>query len=322
MFGFLNLNPIFVENLFGTGINIYWYGVLITTAVILGIIVATLDCKRKGYSTDLPLDMALIAVIFAVIGARLYYVVFDTGGYFRSDTFSEWIVKVVSIWDGGLAIYGAVIGAAIGLFLYSRFNKKYTFVQLLDLGVAPLALGQAIGRWGNFFNQEAFGNPVTRIEWQWFPYALFMENPKDADPGWYQATFFYESMWCLALAVFLYWFFKKQKYAGQAMILYFTLYGFERSLVELLRQDSLLIPGTGIRVSSLLSALLCLTGVALLLYFSKHLPKPREKKIEMPESEEPKNITEESADEPPEDTAENTIEEEDTAAPEIPEDKH
>lgn len=288
LFGLLNVDPVFIKNLLGTGINIYWYGVLITTAVVAGIVVATYDCKRKGYSTDLPLDIALIAVVFAVIGARLYYVIFDTSGYFKLGTLGERLYKIIAIWDGGLAIYGAIIGAILAVFLYSRFNKKYTFLQLMDMGVAPLALGQAIGRWGNFFNQEAFGNPVTRVEWQWFPYALHMDDPKGAAAGWYQATFFYESMWCLALAIFLFWFFKKQKYAGQAVILYFTLYGLERAFVELLRQDSLYIPNTNIRVSSLLSAIMVVIGVGLLIYFSKKPPKGKPQLTDEAETEQEK----------------------------------
>jgi len=274
MLSFLNIDPILFKNIFGTGISIYWYGVIITLGVLAGIVLATKDCKRKGYSTDLPLDLALIAVIIAVIFARLYYVVFDTTGIFTNGTFAQNLNNIISIWDGGLAIYGAIIGALLALFIYSLFNKKYTFIQLLDLGAAPLALGQAIGRWGNFFNQEAFGNAVKKVELQWFPYAVHLDNPKGAfDAGWYQATFFYESMWCLAIAAFVFWFYKKQKYAGQAVILYFTLYSFERAIVEPMRLDSLLIPGTQLRVSFVLSVILFIIGVGLLLYFAKRPPK-------------------------------------------------
>lgn len=137
-------------------------------------------------------------------------------------------------------------------------------MQLLDICAAPLALGQAIGRWGNFFNQEAHGALVENPSLQFFPYAVYLDDPKGLDPaGWYQATFFYESVWCLGICIFLTWFFFRQKYHGQLTLLYFALYGFERGIVEWLRTDQLTVGN--IPVSAVLSIVLCLAAIVILV---------------------------------------------------------
>ena len=253
-----NINNVAIPNIFGTGRDIYWYGIIIAIGVVVAFIIAQRDVKRRKMPSDSAVDMVIWAMIPAIIGARLYYVIFDPSG--RIDTFAE----IINISGGGLAIYGGVIGGAIGLFLYS-IVKKHKITTLFDIAAPCLAIGQAFGRWGNFMNQEAFGNPVTDPAMQWFPYAVYFNNPKDAMPGWFQATFFYESFWCLLICIFIIIYRKRQRFSGELALWYFALYGLERTFVELLRQDQLKIGGeAGVPVSSLLSAVLVVVSVTLL----------------------------------------------------------
>ena len=162
-------------------------------------------------------------------------------------------------------IVSVVIGGALGLFLYSKY-KKLKFSTLVDIAAPCLAIGQAFGRWGNFMNQEAFGNPVTDKALQWFPYAVYFNDPKgDFSAGWFQATFFYESMWCLLICIAIILYRNRQRFSGELALWYFALYGVERCFVELLRQDQLILGNTGIPVSSLLSGLLIVASAVLLI---------------------------------------------------------
>lgn len=268
----------FFNDIFGTGRsfdgvafelfgrNIYWYGIIIAAGVLVGFLIATHDVKRRGLPSDLSTDMVIWAMIFAIVFARLYYVIFDPNHHFT--TFWE----IIKISDGGLAIYGGIIGGIIGLFICSRIKKKKLSL-LFDIAAPCLAIGQAFGRWGNFMNQEAFGNPVTNPALQWFPYAVYFNNPKGTSPvtglpfeaGWYQATFFYESLWCLLICVFILIYRKRQRFSGELALWYFFLYGLERTFVELLRQDQLKLWNTDIPVSSLLSAVLVIVSAVLLV---------------------------------------------------------
>jgi len=251
------IDRVAIHNIFGTGKDIYWYGILISIGVIGALIFAINDTKKRKLYSDLPFDMALVAVLCGLICARLYYVIFDTSGTFRKDPLS-----IFAVWNGGLAIYGGIIGGALGLFIYSRV-KKLNLPTLFDITVPGLALGQAIGRWGNFINQEAFGQPVTDSAWQWFPFAVYINDPRSGySAGWYNATFFYESMWCLLIFLFLFFYRKRQKFAGELTLLYIALYSFERMFVELLRSDQLLVGG--MPVSHLLSVVLFAISVVLL----------------------------------------------------------
>lgn len=261
----------FLNDIFGTGRNfdgvafnlfgrdIYWYGIIIAMGVLVGYILACRDVKRRKMPNDTATDMVIWAMIFAIIFARLYYVVFDPNHHFTT------VWDIIRISDGGLAIYGGVIGGALGLFIYSKI-KKVRLSALFDVAAPCLAIGQAFGRWGNFMNQEAFGNPVTNPDFQWFPYAVYFNNPKGGfDAGWFQATFFYESFWCLLICVFIVLYRKRQRFSGEMALWYFLLYGIERAVVELLRQDQLILGNTGIPVSSLLSVILVLVSLTLLI---------------------------------------------------------
>ncbi len=258
------LNPILFEDFLGIkGFDIYWYGFLITIGFLLAFVNTSFLCKKRGYKDDLPIDMLMIAIIGAIVGARTYYVAFEWKQYFIAGDLWGTLGKIVDIRQGGLAIYGGIIGAVLGLAIYS-WRKKLNLLSLMDVCAGSLALGQAIGRWGNFFNQEAHGAMVTDKSLQFFPYAVYLDSPKGSEPaGWYQATFFYESMWCLLIFAVLFILFFKQKYYGQLTLTYLALYGFERGIVEWLRTDQLQVGG--IPVSAILSIVLCVGATATLI---------------------------------------------------------
>ncbi len=263
---FLAKTGVLFEDFLGiSGFDIYWYGLLIATGFLLAFFVTSFFCKKRNYKGDLTTDMLIICIIGAVVGARLYYVIFSWKTFYIKGNFVETLYNIMNIRQGGLAIYGGIIGSIIGLLIYAKI-KKYRLLSLLDVCAPSLALGQAIGRWGNFFNQEAHGALVENPDLQFFPYAVYLDDPKGLDPaGWYQATFFYESMWCLLIFAVLFILFFKQKYNGQITLWYLALYGFERGIVEWLRTDQLQV--AGIPVSAILSICLCvlaLTAIVIL----------------------------------------------------------
>ena len=178
-----------IENLFGIeGWSIAWYGVIIAVGMVLGVILAIYRARKQGLKDDLIFDFILLALPIAIVCARGYYVVFEWNSY------SGDILSIFKIWKGGLAIYGGVIGGLVTAILFCHYHK-FPLFRFLDLVVPSLVLGQAIGRWGNFVNQEAFGNLVANPSLQLFPYAVYI----DALGEWHQATFFYESMWNVCL---------------------------------------------------------------------------------------------------------------------------
>ena len=252
-------NPYFVEDLFGIeGLDIRWYAVIICLGVCAGLGIAFFLAKKRGYHSDMPIDLLLVCIPLAIICARIYYVAFEWDSY-KND-----LSSIFAIWEGGIAIYGAVIGSVIGAFVFSKYTKV-PFGDVIDIGAPGLILGQAIGRWGNFANQEAFGKLITNPSLQWFPYGVYIDSLQE----WHQATFFYESMWNLLVFAVLLWYFKRAKHKGNVFVLYLMLYGLGRAFIEGLRTDSLwLIPGL-IRVSQALSIVLVLAGMAYLLYMHK-----------------------------------------------------
>jgi phosphatidylglycerol:prolipoprotein diacylglycerol transferase len=233
------------------GFSIRFYGILMALGVLFGVLLASRREKRVGVPAETTLNLALLAVPISVVCARLYYVAFEWNMY-KGDPLS-----ILNVRRGGLAIYGAVLGGVIAGLIYARW-KKVGFWRLADLAAPSLALGQAIGRWGNFLNQEAYGVAVANPKYQFFPAAVFISE----DGMWHAATFFYESVWCFLILAFLLLaerkrFFRK---SGDIFLWYVFLYALERGAVEGLRTDSLYW-GT-VRVSQLLS-LLALFAVAL-----------------------------------------------------------
>lgn len=230
------------------GLSIHWYGVLIALGVLGAVLLAWRREERLGLKRETTLDLALICVPAGILCARLYYVLFSW------DDFAAHPAEILNLRGGGLAIYGGVIGGVLAGWIYSRV-KKIPFGTLADLVAPGLAFGQAVGRWGNFLNQEAYGAQVTKAQFQFFPLSVYIEGS-----GWHWATFFYESLWCALICIFLLraekrGFFKRK---GDTFLWYLFLYALERCLVEGLRTDSLYIGP--LRVSQALSL-----GVLLIL---------------------------------------------------------
>lgn len=231
-----------------------WYGVLITCGVMLALLLAIHEEKRLQLKPDTMIDLAFWLIPMGLIGARIYYAAFNW------QVFEDDPLSVLRIWEGGIAIYGGVIGGLIALLLFARRRKLKPF--LLTDAVAPgLVLAQAIGRWGNYFNMEAYGREVTNPAMQFFP--LSVQIPFGAGYTWHMATFFYESIWNL-LVFLLLWFVirKRRAVPGTTTLWYLLLYGMGRFLIEGLRTDSLMLGS--IRVSRLLSLLLVIFSLVML----------------------------------------------------------
>jgi phosphatidylglycerol:prolipoprotein diacylglycerol transferase len=197
------------------GIEISFYGLIIALSFLLGIFILTYFAKKKGYHKDLPYDLVLLIFPLSIIGARLYYILFSGTSW----TFSE----MLDLKSGGLAIYGGVIGGFLAILIYSKIKKIKT-IKLTDIVVPALILGQVLGRWGNFFNQEAFGPLVTDPSLQWFPYAVYI----DAESAWHMATFFYESMWNLVGLIIVTMLYLRTNKDGIATSFYLIYYGIGR----------------------------------------------------------------------------------------------
>lgn len=255
------------------GLSIPWYSILIMSAVALGLFLAMKEEKRLALPKDTVLNFALLAIPLGIVGARIYYVVFSWSK-FASDPF-----EIFRVWNGGLAIYGAVIGGLIAALILTRGNLT-RFLTLCDLCAPSLVLGQAIGRWGNYANMEAYGARVSE-EWaQFFPLAV--EIPTVMADGstfwyWHMATFFYESLLCALIFVFLWKFKKKAQRCGDVFFMYLLLYCAERTVIEGLRDDSLtiVISGGQVRFSQVLSTVVLLVIIGMFFGRLCRAKKPR-----------------------------------------------
>ena len=255
MLGGLQLNPPSYFLLFGH--PIYFYGVIIGLGFLLGITFCTKRARRFGLNEDDIYDVMIWLIPCSIIGARLYYVLFQLDYYLAHPD------ELFALRNGGLAIYGGVIAGVLMAYLVCR-RKKIPFPAMLDCLCYGLLLGQILGRWGNFMNREAFGAET----------AIFCRmglTTPDGTTVYVHPTFLYESVWNLGVLLFLLWFEKagKRRFDGHCMALYFLLYGLGRFWIEGLRTDSLYIGGTGIRVSQALSLVLVLASLALLIYKRK-----------------------------------------------------
>ena len=247
-----NYNPP-ADGFFIGGVEIKFYGIIMALSMLLGVLLACKLAKKKGIKSDDIFLLALIVLPCAVVGARLYYCLFYEYNYSFKELFN--------LRQGGLAIYGGVIGGVIGILIFALIKKNFKIILiLLDVCAPCLILGQALGRWGNFFNQEAYGNLITNKNLMWFPFGVFIES----ENAWFQATFFYESIWNfmgLGLLLLLY---KKSKYTGTTVAGYLIWYGIGRTWIEGLRSDSLFLGTSGIRVSQLLSIILIVIGLIIM----------------------------------------------------------
>ncbi len=271
------LNPV----AFSVGsFNVYWYGIIIGCGFMLALLFALSNLKRFGIERDGFIDCVLAGLICGIVGARLYYV------FFSWDYYSQHINEILSIHNGGLAIYGGVIGGLLGGCIVAKI-RKIPIPAILDIAVMGFLIGQGIGRWGNFVNQEAFGTPTD------LPWRMVSEN---TDNIGVHPCFLYESLWCLLGFAVLYWFSRKfRKYDGQIFLFYLVWYGFERMIVEGLRTDSLYTPFFGLRVSQILAAVTVIVGVVLLIVLRKRTYKAVEQQSVAVLKEESKEETAEKA---------------------------
>ena len=235
------------------GFPIKFYGVLIACGMLIAVFLAQHLAKKRGINPDDIIVLALMVIPLSILGARTYFYIFT------DSSIAFWNIR-----GGGLAIYGGIIGGAIAVIIFCAFKKDFKLiVKLFDIIVPALILAQAIGRWGNFLNQEAYGSLVTNPKWQWFPFAVKIENEMGLIE-WHLATFFYESMWNLIGFVLLMIIFNKTKKLGTMTASYLIYYGVGRFLIEGLRDDSLY--WGALRVSQWLSAILIVIGLSILVY--------------------------------------------------------
>lgn len=250
------------------GIDVYWYGIIIATGMLLGMLVTLKEAKRTGQNTDFYLDTVMISAIVSIIFARLYYVIFSW------DYYKNHLNEIFSIRNGGIAIYGAIIGAILSAVIICKIRNK-RFLKVADTFSFALIIGQIIGRWGNFVNREAFGGYTDSLFAMRYIKEQASNIPKDVldkviningvDYIQVHPTFLYESLWNVGVLILLFIFRKRKKFDGQLMAIYFIGYGIGRFWIEGMRTDSLMIASTNIRVSQALSAVLVVTFTIYLI---------------------------------------------------------
>lgn len=254
--------------------DIAFYGMAIGLGIILGLSIAMWNAKRTGQDPETYIDFVIYGVIFGILGARLYYVIFSW------DSYKDNLLSIFNIREGGLAIYGGIIAAVITVFVFAK-KKKLSALVLLDTACPGLAAGQMIGRWGNFFNREAFGEYTDGLFAMKLPVdavrssditMMMRRNMETVDGVNYiqvHPTFLYESLWCLALVILLLVFVKYKKADGECFLLYLAGYGCGRFWIEGLRTDQLLLPGIGLPVSQLLSLALVIFAIGTMIYIRR-----------------------------------------------------
>lgn len=249
----LSFNPSRVAFSIG-GKSFYWYGVIIALGFLLAVAYACRRSKEFGLTQDNIINMLICAVPAAIVCARIYYCTFQWDLY-RNDP-----IRILYIWEGGIAIYGGVIGAVLAVVIYTRAARLKTSA-MLDVGSLGLLIGQSIGRWGNFINREAFGSSYD---------GFWRMGLTDAAGNtiYVHPAFLYESLWNAAGLLILHFFSKRRKYDGQVFVMYLGWYGIGRMLIEGLRTDSLYVPGTNLRISQLLAGL-CVVFAGVFLFYNR-----------------------------------------------------
>ncbi|MBQ6494937.1 MAG: prolipoprotein diacylglyceryl transferase [Bacilli bacterium] len=245
-------------------ITIYWYSVIILSAIIIGYEIAIYYCKKKKLPEIIITDLILGLIISAIIGARAYFVIF------KFDSYKDNIMDIFKIWEGGLAIYGAIIGGFLYLVYYSK-KKNFPLIKILDISSLSLLLGQAIGRWGNFFNSEAYGRITTLEHLKSLHIPKFIIDGMYIEASYREPTFFYESIWCLIGVIILLFIRKRKKQIdGQQISFYLIWYGIGRFFIERLRSDSLYL--NDFKISQIVSIIIVIIGLIMqiIIYFKTH----------------------------------------------------
>lgn len=276
----LGIEPFHLDKVAFTlfGHPIAWYGILITCGMIFAVLYAVHIGKFEGISSDDMIDLAFFIIICGVLGARLYYILFkldkyivtDAGGFFKN--LLQTLKNMISIWEGGLAIYGGVIAGLITAYVFAR-RRKIKFLKLFDILAPCVLIGQVIGRWGNFINMEAYGSE-TSLPWRMGILYSYADNGIWDVEKYVHPTFLYESLWNLTALVLLLIFYKKKKFDGQYFCSYLIWYGLGRMMIEGLRTDSLMLGN--LRISQGVGFLSLLLGAVLTVYFLKKTKKSSE----------------------------------------------
>lgn len=243
---------------------VYWYGIIIATTVFVAYLMAEKEAAKRGLPEETMLDLLLRALPIAFICARLYYVVF------RWDYYASRPGEIIAIWDGGIAIYGGLIGGFLVLYFFAR-KRNIKLIKMLDIIAPSLLVGQALGRWGNFFNHEAFGEVVTKeyLENRLIP-NFIIENMY-IDGAYRQPTFLYESVWCV-IALIILFAIRNKLLQSEVLVYYFIMYGIERFVVEGMRTDSLYLGP--LRISQVLSLVFVIGSlIYLVLLHTKYKDK-------------------------------------------------
>ena len=256
------------------GINVNWYGLIITCGMILAVLYALWHAKHEGVKSDHIIDLARALIFCGVIGARLYYVIMEfdqylvTGGTFWQNLGGT-LYNCIAIWNGGLAIYGGIIAGFLAALVVAR-AKRIPFPVIADIAGPAVMVGQIIGRWGNFVNVEAFGAETT-LPWRMGVLYSFNDGVSFVSEKFVHPTFIYESLWNLVGLILITYFYKKKKFHGQMFLTYMTWYGFGRMLIEGLRADSLYVGS--IRISQLVGFVTFVIGVVLMVYNLRKIKK-------------------------------------------------
>ena len=258
------------------GFSIAYYGIVIVTGMMIAIWIAQREAKRTGQNPEQYLDLAMIGIAAGILRARIYCVIF-AWDYYKDD-----LLSIFNIRQGGLAIYGGIIGACIAVVIYSR-KKKQNFSLLMDTASMSIVFGQIMGRWGNFFNREAFGDYTNNLFAMQLPVSAVRAN-EITQKMWdhvvtvngveyiqVHPTFLYESLWNVGVLLFLFWFRKRKKFNGEVFLMYLIGYGLGRIWIEGLRTDQLLLPVVRLPVSQLLSGCLVVGCTILVVWKRKKL---------------------------------------------------
>lgn len=234
-------------------ITIYWYSIMILLALVIGYSIIIRYCKKEGMDSSIISDMLCYLVVFSILGARVYYVLFNFS-LFKDD-----LIGIFKIWNGGIAIYGAIIAGVIYIYYYCKKNN-INFIKMLDIFSLSLLLGQAIGRWGNFFNSEAYGGITSYSALKNLMIPEFIIRGMYIEGAYREPTFLYESLWCLLGVVILFIIRKKySKVIGRQLYFYLMWYGIGRFFIEGLRSDSLYF--YGFRISQIVSIIIIIIGI-------------------------------------------------------------
>jgi phosphatidylglycerol---prolipoprotein diacylglyceryl transferase len=242
-------------------VTIYWYGLIIGLGAMLGLWLAVRESKRRGLSKDTFVDVVMIAVPVAILCARLYYVAFEW------DYYKDNPGKILAVWEGGIAIHGALIGSFLTALIFSK-KRGISFWKLVDIAAPSILLGQAIGRWGNFMNQEAHGGEVSRSFLESLMLPDFIINQMYIDGAYYHPTFLYESLWNFLGVIVLLYLRRVNLHRGELFLTYLIWYSIGRFFVEGLRTDSLMLTES-LRIAQVMSLVWITVAVILWMYRRK-----------------------------------------------------